>query len=182
MSDDAKYLDECLRLRGGVSPDPDDDRAIRNVLNALAAARAEVEALTPPPHERWVRMSPELLAQLQDVPSGPLSVVVSQEKERGELVLTLQRRYDVEQMEEGISAARSACRAAVIEGRLRVDAALAEFGYDSMEFAEARAVWLNVIRALKKRLGDEMVQGFQHEAVDESSRALAAQEGDDDAN
>ena len=46
MSDDAKYLDECLRLRGGVSPDPDDDRAIRNVLNALAAARREVETVT----------------------------------------------------------------------------------------------------------------------------------------
>lgn len=45
MSDDATYLDECLRLRGGVSADPDDDRAIRNALNELAAARAEVEAV-----------------------------------------------------------------------------------------------------------------------------------------
>ena len=42
MNDDAQYLDDCLRLRGGVSPDPDDDRAIRNVLDTLAAREREL--------------------------------------------------------------------------------------------------------------------------------------------
>ena len=59
MSDDATYLDECLRLRGGVSADPDDDRAIRNALNELAAARAEVEKLTRD-RDGWERRTKEI--------------------------------------------------------------------------------------------------------------------------
>jgi len=38
-----QYLDDCLRLRGGVAPDEHTNRAVREVLSDLAAARREVE-------------------------------------------------------------------------------------------------------------------------------------------
>ena len=40
------YLDDCLRLRGGVAPDEHTNRAVREVLSDLAAARREVETVT----------------------------------------------------------------------------------------------------------------------------------------
>lgn len=41
-----QYLDDCLRLRGGIAPDEHTNRAVREVLSDLAAARREVETVT----------------------------------------------------------------------------------------------------------------------------------------
>lgn len=73
--------------------------------------------------------------------------------------------YAEQTPEELVAALAERLRAAVVAGRLRVDEAQRQFGYDSLEFAEARAVWLEVVAALGERVGTEQVQRWLHEAA-----------------
>lgn len=145
-------------------------------------AKAAVEAV-----ERWLRGEEgrSVVSNADESVSAVVAVRCGPDVQRipiasGDSLVALGREPlateadDVERLKEEATKLRRACRDGLVAGRLRVDDAQSAFGYNSMEFAEARAAWHAVIKAMQDVLGDPVVAGWLREAVDASAAHLRA--------
>jgi len=98
------------RVRGLATRDPRSDYATEDEVAALAAdwlaLRAQVKALTPPPYERLVRCSDQLVEELRGKPTPPVTLQIT-ERPDGFLEFVATRQYAYEDLVKQNAALRA---------------------------------------------------------------------------